>query len=57
MLEQWARAYRVMADDAVTLGIPASAVPTLPPVLTPVALRDAHRHLSLMVASFLSAGL
>lgn len=56
VLQQWLRAYEQMAADAVALGIPASAVPT-PGALTAEALRDAHKRLSLITASFLSSGL
>ncbi|KAI3436851.1 hypothetical protein D9Q98_006261 [Chlorella vulgaris] len=56
-LEQWEQAYRQMAADANQLGIPTTAIPTLPPHPSAADLRVARRHLEGIIASFLSAGL
>lgn len=46
-----------MAADVQQLGVPASAIPPLPPNATEAEVRAARDLLSGMLASFLSAGL
>jgi len=46
-----------MQRDARDLGIPASAIPALPPQPTAEQLRAARERLEGMIASFLSSGL
>jgi hypothetical protein len=56
-LERWAVAYRQMASEARTFGIPASAIPPLPDPLEEKGLRAARATLDGIIASFLSSGL
>jgi hypothetical protein len=56
-LERWEWAYRQMAADARDLGIPASAIPQLPPAAGAAELRAARDLLAGIVASFASSGL
>lgn len=46
-----------MAADARELGVPASAIPPLPPNPSAADVRAARDRLSGLLASFLSAGL
>ena len=56
-LERWEAAYRQMAVDARRMGVPAYAIPELPPSPSAEQLRAARDRLSGLLASFLSAGL
>jgi len=56
-LERWAVAYRQMATEARSFGIPASAIPPLPDPLEEKGLRAARDTLDGIIASFLSSGL
>lgn len=57
VLAAWADAYLSLAAEARKLGIPASAIPPLPPGIDTERLRAARENLEGMIASFLSAGL
>jgi hypothetical protein len=57
VLERWQGAYLALCGDAADLGIPASALPRLPPDATAQQLQEATEHLQNMIASFLSSGL
>lgn len=56
-LERWVVAYCQMAADARELGVPASAIPPLPPNPSAADVRAARDRLSGLLSSFLSAGL
>lgn len=57
-LERWAVAYKQMATEARSFGIPASAIPPLPdPLIDEKELRAARDTLEGIIASFLSSGL
>ena len=57
--ERWTDAYRQLGRDAQELGIPLSAIPTLPDgdTITKEDLRRVRDHLNAMIQSFLSAAL
>ncbi len=44
-------------QDAMAMGLPASAIPPLPQEVNADALREARKRLSLIIASFTSSGL
>lgn len=56
---QWRCAYEALADQAMELGIPRSAIPPLPKddIIDQQQMREAHEYLKGMVASFMSAQL
>ena len=56
-LLRWTAAYDAMCNDAVRIGIPASALPLLPNNPSEVQLREARDLLNLIVMSFMSAEL
>ena len=56
-IERWIVAYNQLANDAVVIGIPHSAIPPLPQNPTKQELRGARDLLNGMIQSFLSSGL
>ncbi|MEW5304206.1 MAG: hypothetical protein WDW36_006832 [Sanguina aurantia] len=56
-LERWVDAYEELVADARAMGIPASAVPSLPRDADEGSVRAARQHLTAMIASFASANI
>jgi hypothetical protein len=56
-LERWRMAYNQMARDAEAMGIPASAVPSMPVDADEETVRQARDLLRGIIASFVSSGL
>ncbi|CAL5225520.1 g8350 [Coccomyxa viridis] len=55
--ERWLFAYREMTEEAISLGIPKTALPKLSEKTSVEELQDARIRLSGMIASFMSSGL
>lgn len=56
-IDRWREAYRQMAQDARDIGIPASAIPSLPDNPSKEDLKSARDRLNGIIQSFLSSGL
>ncbi len=53
----WASAFQQLTQDALSVGVPMSAIPKLPSNASVQGIMAAHRQLEAILASFLSSGL